>query len=340
MTVIKRFFLALLFLSTGAALGKESELSHQAIGIQSGKQALLNMAQAMQTLNYQGTVAFLRNGKLEPMKYFHAANNGVEQERLLSLNSPLRDVVRDAGKVSCLYKATQQIVVDYRPFERSFLIDLPKSLGELDAVYNIDVIGEEDIAMLPAYVIAITPKDNLRYARKIWLSKQWFLPLKVVVYDLSDSTLLDNGLEQLVFTELEVTDTQPFIDVSKPDPGNPVQDIYKLQSQSSHQAGFTASRLPQGFKEIFFTRRPMHNSQQPVDHLLLSDGLASVSIYMEHKNSAIQSESYISKSVQSVGAVNFFSRTLGNFELTVMGEVPAETVKLIAAGVKLKDAVD
>jgi len=346
MIVIKCFFLASLFLSIGllspgTALGKDPELNPpKAIDIQSGKQFLLHMTQAMQTLNYQGTVAFLRNGKLEPMKYFHAAHNGVEQERLLSLNSPLREVIRDAGKVSCLYKVTQQLVVDHRPFERSFLVDLPKNLDELDAIYSIDVVGEENIAMLPAYVIAITPKDTLRYARKIWLGKQQFLPLKVVVYGLADGVISDEALEQMVFTDLEVTDTLPFVDVRKPDPGNPVQNIYKLQAQSSNQAGFIASRLPQGFREIFFTRRPMHNSEQPVDHLLLSDGLASVSIYMEHKNSEIQPESYISKNVQSVGAVNFFSRTLGDFELTVMGEVPAETVKLIAEGIKLRDTGD
>ncbi|TAL49673.1 MAG: negative regulator of sigma E activity [Methylovulum sp.] len=346
MTVIKCFFLVLLFLSTGIlstgkVLGKDSGISRpESVEAQSGKQLLLKMTQAMQVLNYQGTVAFLRNGKLEPMKYFHAADNGVEQERLLSLNSPLREVIRDAGKVSCLYKATQQLVVDHRPFERSFLVDLPKNLDELDAIYNIDVVGEENIAMLPAYVIAISPKDNLRYARKLWLSKQHFLPLKVVVYDLLDSAFLDKGLEQLVFTELEVTDKLPFVDVRKADANNPVQAIYKLQAQSSNQAGFTASRLPQGFKEIFFTRRPMHNSGQPVDHLLLSDGLASVSVYMEHKNNAIQSETNSSKSVQSVGAVNFYSRTLGKFELTVMGEVPAETVKLIAEGVMLRESGD
>jgi sigma-E factor negative regulatory protein RseB len=58
---------------------------------------------------------------------------------------------------------------------------------------------------------------------------------------------------------------------------------------------------------------------------------------MEHKNSALKSGLLASKSVESVGAVNFFSQALGDYELTVMGEVPAETVKLIAEGVKLKN---
>ena len=78
----------------------------------------------------------------------------------------------------------------------------------------------------------------------------------------------------------------------------------------------------------------MHNAEQPVDHLLLSDGFTSVSIYMENKSAAMQS------GLQSVGAVNSYSRTINNYQLTVMGEVPAETVKFIAEGIKLRDLKD
>ncbi len=286
----------------------------------------------MKTLNYQGTVAFLKNGRLEPMKYFHAVEKGVEQERLLSLNSPLREIVRDADRVSCLFKARHQLIVDHRPFERSFLIDIPANLDTLDAIYNITVVGEEDVAMLPALVIAIQPKDNFRYARKIWVEKQHFLPLKVLVYDLANE-----AIEQLVFTELQLKETLPLVDVKFLNAVNPPPPVHPLPIQKSDQANFVLANLPQGFQELFFTRKPIHNSDQQVDHLLMSDGFASVSVYMENKNAASQPELYGQGSVQSIGTVNFISRTLGDFEFTVMGEVPAETVKLIADGIKLRD---
>lgn len=319
-----KFFVAILFLSIGTVSAKDVQLNR--FNASEGKQALIKMAHGMETLNYQGTVAFLRNGKLEPMKYFHAAKNGLEQERLLSLNSPLREITRDRDRISCLFKATQQLVVDQRPFERSFLINIPKQLDQLESVYSIEIVGEEDVAMLPAYVIAIKPKDNFRFARKIWLEKQNFLPLKVAVYDRSDEIL-----EQLVFTDLQVKDELPFVDVKAPD-----NALTGLQSQSADQANFVVSRVPQGFREIFFTSRPIHNSSQPVDHLILSDGLASISVYMEHKNTATKTDRNVSQSIQSVGAVNFVSRSLGDFEIIVMGEVPAETIKLIADSVQLK----
>jgi sigma-E factor negative regulatory protein RseB len=78
----------------------------------------------------------------------------------------------------------------------------------------------------------------------------------------------------------------------------------------------------------------MHNTGQLVDHLLLSDGFTSVSVYMENKSAVMQS------GLQSAGAVNSFSRTIGDAQITVMGEVPAETVKFIAEGIKLKGFKD
>lgn len=286
-------------------------------------QALINTTQAMSRLNYQGTVVFLRNGKLETMKYSHAANKDTRQERLVSLNSPLREIVRDGGQVLCIFKATQQRIVDHRPFERSFLVDLPKNLAELDAGYRFVILGEEDIAMQPAYIIAIEPKDEFRYHRKIWVTKNQFLPLKLEVSDQSG-----NMLEQFVFTELEVKDQLPFVDTKALT--NNVRHIHQSQTQSSAQAAFELGELPPGFKEIFFARLPVHNTEHPVDHLLLSDGMASVSIYMESRNSTLQ------PGLQHAGAVHSFSRVIGDNELTVMGEVPAKTVELIAQGIRLR----
>ncbi len=63
MTLVKRFFVVL-FLSIGLSQASEPELNAQ--------QLLVKMNHAMDVLNYQGTVAFLKNDKLEPMKYVHA----------------------------------------------------------------------------------------------------------------------------------------------------------------------------------------------------------------------------------------------------------------------------
>ena len=318
------FFFSMILAGLASATSLDAGISPQPM--LSAQKALSNMVTAMQTLNFQGTVVFMRNGKLEPMKYFHAINEGREQERLLSLNSPLREIVRDAKQVRCLYKSTQTLNVDYRPFERSFLIDIPDDLQALNAVYEILLTGQEDIALRPSYVIALKPKDNLRYPRTVWLDTQHFLPLKIATYDFTNTII-----EQKVFTDLQIVVEIALVETQQPKAMSP--------QLSTIEREFIIASLPKGFKEIYFTRRPLHNSQ-PVDHLLLSDGLAFVSVYWEKNAKNHPAPPQTDKHVQSLDTVNFFSRTLDTNELTVMGEVPAETVKAIAEAVELKKIGD
>lgn len=322
MTVVRFFVLAIFVILPTVSVGNDVL---KRTNDSEGKALLLKMVNAMKTLNYQGTVVFLRNGKLETMKYFHAAKNEAEQERLLSLNSPLREITRNASHVSCHFKTKQQTIVDYRPFESSFLLDIPKNLEQLDASYNFDVVGDENIAMLPTFVVAVQPKDNFRYTRKIWIEKSHLLPLKVVVYDFSGIPL-----EQLIFTEIEIKDSLPFAneDAFNKVPGDEKQIPV---TNSPATAAFEIRELPKNFQEVFFTRSAVHNSDQLVDHMILSDGFSYVSVYMENKNANMQS------GPQTIGAVNSYSKSIGDFELTVMGEVPAATVKVIAESIKLRN---
>jgi sigma-E factor negative regulatory protein RseB len=301
------------------------------------KQILQKMVHAMAVSDYQGTVVFLKNDKLEAMKYSHTVDQDREEERLVSLNSPQREIVRNSDEVRCFYKLTRQVIVDHRPYEHSFIVDVPKNLDDLDASYQFEVVGEEDVAMLPTYVVAIQPKDDYRYIRKIWVTKAQFLPMKAVVYDLSGVVL-----EQVVFTEIQVKNS-PLASktnlAQKPLVAAKTTNKTATESHSpASQAAFETSAVPQGFKQIFFSRKPLHKSEQPVDHLLLSDGFASVSVYLEAKKAGATPDSHIPEGIHSVGAINSMSRTIADSQLTVLGEVPAITVKFIAEGIKLRNA--
>lgn len=320
MTTFQRIFIAF-FLSTGIVNAENSPLS--------ARQALINMTNAMQSLNFQGTVAFFRNDKLETMKYFHAAKNGHRQERLMSLNSPLREIVRDSGQVSCSFNDKRPPAIDNRPYENSFLIDLPKDLEQLNNIYQFELVGEEDIAMLPSYVIDIKPSDPYRYNRKVWVEKRKFLPLKIAVFDLEGATL-----EQIVFTDQQVLNELAFVKLNLPKSASTETASSKPASESVNEAPFTIATLPPGFKSVFYTRTTMHGREQLVDHLVLSDGVALVSIYLENANSDMK------PGVHSAGAVNSYSREVSSRFLTVMGEVPADTVKMIADSISLKNTVD
>lgn len=323
MTVVVRFIL-IFFFTIGSVLADENKLT--------AKQILANMIQSLRALNYEGTVVFLRNGRLETMKYFHAVKQGREQERLVALNSPLREVVRNGDLVSCRYNDTQAVVFDHRPYERSFLVNFSKDLDDLGNFYSFALSGEEDVAMLPAYVIDVQPKDEFRFARRIWVEKLQFLPLKIAVYDSSGALL-----EQVVFTEQHVKTTAlPFREaISEADHQGDLQGR-AIKDEDVGASPFVVTNPPPGFKAIYFARKTMHDSHLPVDHLLMSDGLTSISVYKESKNPEMD---VMDLGLQSVGAINSYSLNLEDYQVTAMGEAPSITVKTIVDGIRLKPAV-
>ena len=295
---------------------------------ESAQQMLVKMMQAMDGSNYQGTVALFRNGKLETMKFSHAVSDGVKQERLLLLNSPMREMIRNDDTVWCVFLDTKKIVIDHRPVRQSFLMDLPRNLDELGQYYTFSITGGEKIATLSAKIIHIEPRDNQRYARKIWISQDHYLPLK---FELINHT--GQALEQAMFTELQVKESLPIVDFDN-EHNFFVQHIHKPEPLSVDQSYLVLNNMPKGFKKIFFTRIPMNGADKPTEHLLLSDGFSTISVYLEQRSL----EGLTKK--RSVGAVNSYSRPLNKYQLTVMGEVPAKTVQFIAIGAEFREKDD
>ena len=296
----------------------------------SAQQILQKMSQAMRTLNYQGTLALFRNGRLNTMQFYHAADQGVEQERLLSLNSPLLEAIRTPTLVKCFYPDSKRVVVDHRPSRRSFLMDLPDSFAESVQGYDFVLSKPETVARMPALVIDVKPKDGFRYARKIWISKNNSLPLRFELFN-------DHGkmLEQLVFTELHVVNSLPLIEI--PIEKNQVHHIHQLDFLDFDQTLFVLDEMPLGFKKVSFTKQHLHGSDKLVEHLLLSDGFSSISIYLEENDNESDSKSF--QGYQSVGAVNFYTDRLKNYQLTVMGEVPVKTLEYIVDKIRLRKQV-
>ncbi len=287
---------------------------------------LNNMIHAMKTLNYQGTVVFVKNGQLDTMVYRHSIVNGVEQERLSSLNSPLREVTRKSSEVSCFFKETSQKIINHHPIDSSFIINLPSDSADLDKLYTLSNVGQESIAMLPAQIVEIKPVDQLRYARKIWIETQHYLPLKTEVYN-PDGEIL----EQVVFTDLKFSNGTEVDAADSQDNANVhTKHIHASQAEPLENAPFILKNWPAGFKTVFFIRNSLQASQKAVDHLLISDGFSTVSVYLEPKTEqGVQG-------LHSLGMVNSYSKVIADSQITVLGEVPAQTVETIAQGIVLR----
>jgi len=113
-------------------------------------------------------------------------------------------------------------------------------------------------------------------------------------------------------------------------------------SASPALSAYRASELPPGFHLTVSGAQTLGGATEPATHLVYSDGLATVSVFVEAPradNSAevekpnAQSEAPM-QGLARVGSGFAFSTVVQGHQVTAVGEVPAETVEFIAHSVK------
>jgi sigma-E factor negative regulatory protein RseB len=318
-----------------AALGAAAAFDHpqpsladegpQALGARAGVEWLSSMRDAMIRLNYRGLVAYLKDDKVNSMEFVHGMSNGVEHERLTSLNSPMREIVRDGDLVRFFFPETKSVMTERVPTNRSFLVDLPESFVGLCDYYAFLVGGQEYVAQRHAQSIDIVPADDYRYGRKIWIDTASHLPLR---FELLDEN--NKPVEQMVFTSLEVSGEASSRGVAP----TAASGAYSEQSSKREiipieAMDWSLDSVPVGFRISGYSRIQHPPLKHPIEHILLSDGLSSVSIYVDE----LKEEPFLDK-LKKIGAVNAYTRKIDGFVVTVMGEVPPKTVHLIANGIR------
>ena len=283
------------------------------------------MRQASSQMNYKGIMAFSKNGQVESFQLFHSLHEGVERERLVSMDSPLREVIRNAEKVVCYYPDTKTAFVENKPSRHSMLLDLPEDLSKLTRYYSISLQDREYVANHQAQAINMIPRDDYRYARRIWLDVESRLPLKSELIDETGA-----NVEQMVFTTLDIVPNinREELETTIPE-GSVKWMVNQREMLSPASLNWSLEGVPEGFQMISYTRMKQSGAETPLDHLLLSDGLSSVSIYIDESKTDI-----LKSHPRKVGALNAASRKIGQYQVTVMGEVPERTVQSIVDGLR------
>ncbi len=283
--------------------------------------------QAAVKLNYRGIVSYMKDSQIESLQVFHGFRNGLEQERLLSVNSPMREVIRTEDKVTCYYPDTKSMSVDIKPSRHSVLLDLPANLAELSRHYSFSLGDVEYVARRPARVVLIEPKDDLRFARRLWIDEETKLPLKFEWLDEHKQVV-----EQMVFNSFAL---EPSIPAEELAPSTQVDSAWKVKQHEILPAEsliWTLDGVPDGFHMMSYTRLKRGSDNRAIAHILLSDGVSSVSIYIDQ----LTNESFQVRP-KRIGAINTYTRKLDNYLITVMGEAPAKTIQAIANGIRQQD---
>jgi sigma-E factor negative regulatory protein RseB len=291
---------------------------------------LKTMVLAAHQTDYSGVFVFQSGGRVEMSRITHVSDENGEHERLESLGGVRRELIRNNDQV-WLYTDGHKAKVEKRQIKRAFPALLPEQISILKENYRIRREEEGEVAGYHVHSVTFQPKDNLRYTRKMWAHYDSGLLLKAAVMDDHDYII-----EQYAFMQLEIggnIDRKWITQVkSTPLEGGVQAQATQLTKMDLLQTerGWQVDGLPPGFKKIVEMRRAFHENREPVIHMVFSDGLAGVSVFIEKANESSQHHSGLA----GQGAVHVYNRIVGDSLVTVVGEVPARTVIQVAESVR------
>lgn len=282
---------------------------------------LQKMQRAARTLDYSGVYTYQHGNSVMSTRIVHVVDGTGERERISLLDGQPREYLRHNDTALCLLPEHKLVLKEKRDSER-FPAVLFDEGDRLPAHYEI-ALGSavERVAGRSCRILTLEPKDSLRYGYRFCADTETGLPLRA-------QTVAPEGvLIQIVFNTLEVGskvapealapswNTQEWREVEVS-----VEDV-DLAAE-----GWRIP-LPPGYQALKQVARQMRADRR-VKQLVASDGLATISVFIEaYAESGNQPRE---SGPMRKGAVNFYRKRIGDHWLTVLGEVPADTVRDLA----------
>ena len=280
-------------------------------------------------MNFDGVFVYRQGDKLEAtMRIIHRVSDGRVRERLVSLNGAPREIIRTDREIQCYLPDENSVVVEHRKAgDNNFPTILPQQLSDLDSNYTFQVGRSGRVAEREAQLVIIKPKDKFRYGYDLWADKATGLLLRADLIDQAGNTV-----EQFLFTQIRpganITEADLRPQFSKK---NSVWHRENGDDTSTAKPTWSATQLPPGFKLSTHIVRKVPSRQKTVEHLVYSDGLAAVSVFVEK---LARDAKRGNDGPSRMGAVNAYVKVHNDHQVTVVGEVPSATVDSIGQSVK------
>jgi sigma-E factor negative regulatory protein RseB len=286
---------------------------------------LERMSQTLASASYVGEFKLEGHGYSEQMRIVHRVRDGRVSERLVSLSGPGRELVRDGDEVTAYFPDKRLAVIERRPDRDDLLGALPRYGAELERWYQVHLEARTpELNGRPAAVVTVRPRDGYRFGHRLWIDEATGMPVRTELLDPSGAVV-----ERLRFTQLELrndipeSSLQPGVDKSR----------FHWVRQAAHASGETVAwavrEPPPGFRLSASSVRDIAGVASPVSQLVLSDGLASVSVFIHAPVAGQQ----LAKGAGRAGAASTFSDLVAGQQVTAVGEVPPQTLQVIVSSV-------
>lgn len=294
-------------------------------------QWLERMYTASKHLSYTGTFLYQRGDHIETSRITRLVDEQGVRERLETLDGVPREIVRNNDEVTCYLPGSNTVKIDNRRETRPFPFVHAERLEDIAAHYEVSKGSVDRIAGHEAQAITLEPRDDLRYGHRLWADLETGLLLKAKTFNERDEQV-----EQFTFTQLQIGGPidKELIKSRFADKGKDwrVESSAMVEADLGKQ-GWQIKELPPGYRKVTELKRRVGNSFD-VGHVVISDGLAAVSVFIEPLAGSKANRAPMGPSRQ--GALNIYTRSIDNHLVTVIGEAPASSVRRIANAVEHK----
>jgi sigma-E factor negative regulatory protein RseB len=286
---------------------------------------------AAMRVNYTGTIIYQAGGEMSSSRITHMFDGSNSHERIQTLDGKPREYLRKRSgsddEVQCLIPESRKIVIEKRSVEDSFPALSSASPDEILQRYAAKLGPVERVAGFEAQALALEPRDNLRYAYRLWLDRTTGLLLRA-------QTLNERRevIEQIAFSDVRIGDRIDRAALKSPwatDGWSVVRSEYRPADLA--KMGWIVP-TPDGFRRTKEVVRRMHAADAM--QVVFADGLATISVFIE-PDSAVTDPP---EAVRIHGPTSAFSRRVSEALVTVVGEVPPGTVRAVALSVEFRGA--
>ena len=285
---------------------------------------LVRADQAAERANFTGTLSLLEDGVPPRTMMIEQGFDGRHtHQRWVSVSGGEEcEIVRRANESAVVFP-DRQVVIHGRPHSEGLIPNIRMDVEQVHRHYELEIQGREKIAGRDCQLVTAVSKDEYRYGCELCVDTASGLLLRARMV-----TPTGEKIEKFTFTSIDVlesirhfapdsfwmaTDIRGFETVHLPYAAQPAPDHWQVGNR------------PPGFTEHLAVIRQLPGNPEPVYHMVLADALSRISVFITRlpEGGETQSRQFVRQ------ALNGYITVRDGHQVTVIGGVPAETVRMI-----------
>lgn len=337
----------ILILSVGVTAGLLSQRVTAQQPDRSSEAFLARMQSAARALSFSGTFVHQQDSILHTSRITQIIDANQSVTKVQALEGHLQEIIKTPHELRIYLPERQVVKIDQTSYPRAafpaVFVGAPEQI-----LKNYEVVqgGSMRIADIDAVEVFFKPRQESRWPVRAWVDKKTSLVVKCQKLDAQGAVL-----EQIAFTQFSLlsktdatsmgsgtanTNSLPLGVLTSSFTGVKdwtVRDASMVALAPAPSLKYRPETL-KGFEVVGVYQRAAKSDAAPfsIRRYVLSDGIATVSVFVQSRSVA----GPLTERVRRNGALTMLSREIQEAWVTVMGDIPPETLRQFAQTIEWK----